>query len=260
MQRVFLSMPLLALWAVGAQALPSCHGFSRWGSAAPCPFKACRDGPFTMDLSRCSFCDTRGDGSPLGNMLYCNVCRPGTTPVGDRYRQECLITRILQCAEAGGGSGCSRCRRGTKMVTATRAPAVYSLASRPQQGGFCPNRWDAVSICRTCPQLGCPRRCRKTVGCTSCPRGSVLLKTGPPLSMKNLQWWGYCSASAAQVFPLPVLPRVCMSTRKQLKCKKVAKGVGCLTCPRGMRRVRIPPHFIAGSQFLQMRPVGWRCV
>lgn len=51
--------------------------------------------------------------------------------------QECLPASILQCAASEGGGGCSRCRRGTKMVTATRAPAAYSLASRPQQGGFC---------------------------------------------------------------------------------------------------------------------------
>lgn len=51
--------------------------------------------------------------------------------------QECLPTSLLQCAASDGGTGCSRCRRGSKMVTATRAPAAYSLASRPQQGGFC---------------------------------------------------------------------------------------------------------------------------
>ncbi|KAL4428682.1 hypothetical protein ABPG77_009788 [Micractinium sp. CCAP 211/92] len=156
----------------------------------------------------------RADGSPLGSLLYCVVCRPGTVPVGDRYRQECLPTSLLQCAASGGGTGCSQCRRGSKMITATRAPAAYSLASRPQQGGFCPGRWDAANICRTCTQLGCPRRCRNTAGCTSCPRGSVLLNTGPPLNMKNIQWWGYCSASAAQVYRLPKLPKVCLSVRK----------------------------------------------
>lgn len=37
-------LPAPSLIPRSCAALPSCHGYAQWGSSAPCPFKACRDG------------------------------------------------------------------------------------------------------------------------------------------------------------------------------------------------------------------------
>lgn len=75
--------------------------------ANPAPAHLPCAGPFTIDLSRCSFCDSRADGTPLGGLLYCVVCRPGTTPIGDRYRQvrhavsgRAAVSVMSRCSQA----------------------------------------------------------------------------------------------------------------------------------------------------------------
>lgn len=85
--------PCASLVCIGmhSTALPASSPAYR--PSMPTPSSPCchfRAGPFTIDLRRCSFCDSRADGSPLGSLLYCVVCRPGTVPVGDRYRQVTL--------------------------------------------------------------------------------------------------------------------------------------------------------------------------
>lgn len=113
-------------------------------------------------------------------------------------------------------AGCTSCPRGAATGAGPACSSARGVQRTLPEGQLHVPSWLSIHALWVTSQvrLSLTSSWPPPARCTPPAAGSVLLNTGPPLNMKNIQWWGYCSASAAQVYRLPKLPKVCLSVRK----------------------------------------------